>query len=87
MGRGFFIMEHLVWLGSFSDEDEIHFNHCHLAYRAMTIVDVIIGDGKHALDLSHLSRASSKWDWPNECPYNTDILCLHTGLKWITSKT
>jgi hypothetical protein len=57
----------------------------------MTIVDVITGDGtkvtRHALDLSHLSRASSKWDWPNECPCNKDILCWHTGLKHLTSET
>jgi hypothetical protein len=68
----FFIMEQLVQLGGLSYDDEIHFNHCRLAYRAMTIADIITGDGtkvtKHALDLSHLSWASSKWEWPNECP-------------------
>ena len=56
----------------------------------MTIADVITGDGtkvtKHALDLSCLSRASSKWDWPNECPCNKDILRWRTGLKRLTSE-
>ncbi len=63
-------MEWLVQLGGLSYDDKIHFNCCRLAYRAMTITDVINRDGtkvtRHALDLSHLSRALSKWDWPNE---------------------
>jgi hypothetical protein len=83
-------MEQLIQLGGLSYDDEICFNHCRLAYRAMTILDVITGDGtkvtRHALDLSCLSRASSKWDWPNECPCNKDILRWHTGLKRLTSE-
>jgi hypothetical protein len=50
----------------------------------MTIADVIMWDGskltKHALDVSHLLQATSKLDWPNKCPCNQDILCLHKGL-------
>jgi hypothetical protein len=83
-------MEQLIQLGSLSYDDEIRFNHCHLAYRAMTIADVITWDGtkgtKHALDLSRLSLASSKWEWLNEHPCNKDILHCHTRLKHLTSK-
>ncbi len=86
----FLIMEWLVQVGSLSYNDKICFNHCHLAYRAMTITDVIMGDGtkvtKHALDLSCLSQALSKWDWPNECPCNKDILHWHNSLKCLTSE-
>jgi hypothetical protein len=86
----FFIMERLVQLGGLSYDDKIRFNRCHLAYGAMTIADVITRDGtkvtRHALYLSHLSRASSKWDWPNERPCNKDILRWRNGLKRLTSK-
>jgi hypothetical protein len=81
-------MEQLVQLGGLSYDDEIRFNRCHLTYRAMTIADVIMGMAPklHALYLSCLSRASSKWDWPNEHPCNKDILCWCTELKRLTSK-
>ncbi len=56
----------------------------------MTIADVMTGDGskvtKHALDVSHLLRASSKWDWPSKCPCNWDILCWCKGICLITSE-
>jgi hypothetical protein len=56
----------------------------------MTIADIITGDGtkvtRHAMDLSRLSRASSKWDWPNERPCNKDILRWRNGLKHLTSE-
>jgi hypothetical protein len=54
----------------------------------MTIADVIMGDKskvtKHALELSWLLQASSKWDWPNKHPCNRDILCWCKGLHLIT---
>jgi hypothetical protein len=52
-------MEQLVLLGGLSTDDKIRFNRCCPAYKAMTIVDVITGNGikvtKHALGLYHLS--------------------------------
>ncbi len=88
--RGFFIMEWLITSGVLTTADEIHFNLCRLAYRAMTMADVMTGDGtkvtKHALEPTCLSWASSKWDWPNECTCNKDILQWWKGLSIITSE-
>jgi hypothetical protein len=73
----FFIMERLILSGGLTAEQEIRFNRCRLSYQAMTLADIMMGDGskvtKHALEVSPLSRASSKWDWPNERPCNRDI--------------
>jgi hypothetical protein len=88
--QDFFIMEWLITSGVLTTADEICFNHCCLAYQAMTMTDVMTGNGtkvtKQALELSRLSRASSKWDWPNECPFNKDILQWWKGLCIITSE-
>jgi hypothetical protein len=81
----FFIMEHMVASQGFSKDDMIHFNHCHLAFRAMMAADILTGDGikvtKNAIDLQRLSHPSSTWDWPNESPSNKDISCWKSGLK------
>jgi hypothetical protein len=86
----FFIMERLILSGGLMADQEICFNCCRLSYRAMTIADIMMGDGskvtKHALEVSHLSRASSEWDWPNEHPCNRDIRCWHKGLRLINSE-
>jgi hypothetical protein len=86
----FFSMERLILSGGLTAEQEIHFNRCRLSYQAMTLADIMTGDGskvtKHALEVSHLSRASSKWDWPNERPCNWDIRCWHKRLCLITSE-
>jgi hypothetical protein len=83
-------MERLILSGGLTADQEIHFNCCHLSYRVMTLADIMMGDGskvtKHTLEVSRLSRASSKWDWPNECPCNRDIRCWHKGLRLITSE-
>jgi hypothetical protein len=85
-----FIMERLILLGGLTADQEIRFNCCRLSYQAMTLADIMMGDGskvtKHALEVSRLSRASSKWDWPNERPCNRDIRCWCKGLCLITSE-
>jgi hypothetical protein len=82
-------MEHMVASQGFSKDDMIHFNHCRLAFRAMTAADILTGNGikvtKNAIDLQRLSRPSSTWDWPNESPSNKDISCWKSGLKRVTS--
>ncbi len=86
----FFIMERLILSDGLMADQEIHFNHCHLSYQAMTIADVMMGNGskvtKHAFEVSHLSQASSKWDWPNEHPCNWDTFCWRKALQLITSE-
>jgi hypothetical protein len=56
----------------------------------MAMADMMTGNGtkvtKHALELSRLSQASSKWDWLNECPCNKDILWWQKGLHIISSE-
>ena len=41
----FFFMEHLVELQVLSDKDLLHFNCCHLAYKAMMAANILTGDG------------------------------------------
>ena len=85
----FFLMEHLVELQVFTDEDLLHFNHCCLVYKAMTAANILTGDGitvmKDALALHRLSHLSSPWEWPNKHPCKMDIAHWKEGLKWITS--
>jgi hypothetical protein len=81
----FFIMEHIVTSQGFSTDDMIRINRCRMAFRAMTVADLLTGDGtkvtKNAKDLRRLSRPSSSWDWPNECPSNKDISHWKLGLQ------
>jgi hypothetical protein len=83
-------MERLILSGSLTADQEICFNRYRLSYQAMTLADIMTGDGskvtKHALEVSRLSWASSKWNWPNECPSNRDIHCWCKGLHLITSE-
>jgi hypothetical protein len=76
----FFIMEHIVTSQGFLMDDMIRINRCPMAFRAMTVPDVLTGDGtkvtKNAKDLRRLSWPSSSWDWPNERPSNKDIYPL-----------
>ncbi len=85
----FFIMEHIVASQDFSKEDMIQINRCCMAFRAMTAADVLTGDGirvtQNAINLRRLSRPSSTWDWPNECPSNKDVSRWKSGLTRITS--
>jgi hypothetical protein len=52
----FFIMERLILSGGLTAVQEIRFNLCCLPYRAMTLADIMMGDGskvtKHALEVS-----------------------------------
>jgi hypothetical protein len=51
----FFIMEHIVTSQGFLTDDMIRINCCQMAFRAMTVTDVLTGDGtkvtKNAKDL------------------------------------
>ena len=38
-------MEHIVWSHGFSEDDMMWINHCQLAFQAMTVADVLTGDG------------------------------------------
>jgi hypothetical protein len=78
-------MEHIVTSQGFSMDDMIRINHCRMAFRAMTVVDVLTRDGtkvtKNAKDLRQLSRPSSSWDWRNERPSNKDVSRWKLGLQ------
>jgi hypothetical protein len=67
----------------------LRINRCHLAFCAMTMADILTGDGvtvtNNAKDLRRLSRPSSSWEWPNEHPCSKDISQWRLGLKRITS--
>jgi hypothetical protein len=85
----FFIMERIITCQGFSETNMIRINRCRLAFRAMTMADILTGDGvtvtKDARDLRRLSRPSSSWEWPNERPCSKDISQWRMGLTRITS--
>lgn len=86
----FFIMERIVHSQGFSEDNMVRMNRCRLAFRAMTIADVLTGDGVKvttaAQSIRRLDRPLSSWDWPNERPCNIDVRRWKDGLKRITSE-
>ena len=86
----FFIMERIVQSQGFTEEAMIRMNRCRLAFRALTIADVLSGDGtkvtQEAKSIQRLNRPPSLWDWPNERPCSRDISKWKLGLKRITSQ-
>jgi hypothetical protein len=72
------------------EEGMIQMNRCQLAFDALTIADVLSGDGtkvtQEAKLIQQLNRPLSLWDWPNERPCSRDISKWKLGLKRITSQ-
>jgi hypothetical protein len=62
----FFIMEHIVQSHGFSEDDMMWINCCQLAFQAMTVADILTGDGlkvtRDVIALHQRSRLSRKWD-------------------------
>jgi hypothetical protein len=85
-----FIMENWVESWIFSDEKLVCFNRFRLAYRAMTLADVIPGNGLRvthdAMSLNLEECPDSKWNWLNKGPCNKDLTRWKEGLQCTTAK-
>jgi hypothetical protein len=86
----FFIMQRIVQSQGFMEEAMIQMNRCQLAFDALTIADVLSGDGtkvtQEAKSIQRLNCPPSLWDWPNERPCSQDISKWKLGLKRIISQ-
>jgi hypothetical protein len=86
-----FIMQRLVQQDTLSQAELISCNRCRLAIEAVTLADIVTGDGKciigdHAGAHPSLTH-QSKWEFPVEKPSPQDIACWRRGLLLITSPT
>jgi hypothetical protein len=86
-----FIMQRLVQQDTLSRADLISCNRCRLAIEAVTLADIVTGDGKRIIGdyASALPSQTqrSKWEFPVEKPSPKDIACWRRGLILITSPT
>jgi hypothetical protein len=84
-----FIMDAVIALGRFSPTELIQINQCHMAFCAMTMVDIVMGDGSHITpDAHHFTlegRQASNWIWPIKHPCHLDILLWKKALMAISS--
>jgi len=84
-----FIMEQLVQLGSLSQSDLISCNRCHLALDAVTLADIVTGDGKRIrVDYRGVHPSSthrSHWEFPIEQPAPRDVDRWYQSLQLLTS--
>ena len=86
-----FIMEKVTQSEAFSEEEEIRINRCRIYFQAMTLADIVTGDGSkitpQALALDRALRPESRYMWPNELPSRADRNLWKRALRRITSET
>ena len=84
-----FIMECIISTGRFMTMEWIWINHCRMALRAMTMADIITGDGKWILPEAYYFHVdeclASSYGWPKECPAHADIRLWQKVLRSISS--
>lgn len=83
-----FLMELVIASDQFTEKKLIQINRCRLFYRAMTLADVISGDGSevtHEARLADRIRPVSDYVWPNEWPSSQDIYVWRKALRTITA--
>jgi hypothetical protein len=86
-----FIMHFLIQQPTLSRSDLISCNQCRLAIEAVTLADIVTGDGKRIQsdyigahpNLTH----RSKWEFPVEKPSPQDVECWRRGLVLLSSAT
>jgi hypothetical protein len=86
-----FIMQRLVQQPTLSHAELISCNRCRLAIEAVTLADIVTGDGKRIIGDyagAHPSQTHrSKWEFPVEKPCQKDVASWRRGLLLITSPT
>ena len=89
--RDEFIMERLVQLTTLSQSELISCNRCRLAMEAVTLADIVTGDGKRIRGDSigaHISATHpSTWEFPVEKPSTQDTESWRKGLVALSSAT
>jgi hypothetical protein len=84
-------MQLLIQQATLSRSDLISCNRCRLAIEAVTLADIVTGDGKRIQsgyigahpDPTH----RSKWEFPVEKPSPQDVECWRRGLVLLSSAT
>jgi len=87
--RDEFIMEKLVLLGTLTQSELISCNRCRLAMEAVTLADIVTGDGKRIRSDSIGAHSStthpSTWEFPVENPSTQDLDSWRKGLVILLS--
>lgn len=83
-----FLMELFVASNLFDETDLIKINRCRLFYRAVTLADVVTGDGSAITREARLAdriRPTSSYVWPNEWPCSADIYKWREALRAVSA--
>jgi len=82
-------MEHLVMLGRFDDDALFCINRCRLKQQALTMVDIIAGDGVHLQRDVHVyihpvGVPTSQYNWAKEELESSDWILWRHAMKAVT---